>query len=559
MSDAASFDAIMQCNLLEVFCEALDAAIFVTDKRDEISFASVRLMQHFPVAESAIAAGTRARDLYGALYDAGCRFGTPGGYKDKKREDWVAERVAAAWKERVDTIEASGPDRWFRIVSRRFSSGLGFTVIQDVSEHKKKEILWRTEHERVRMTEEILDTLPVAIAIKDRNLNFAAVNQQFCKMLKVTPETVLGRDIWDIFDPKMAGSLEEADWHLLATGTDREVVIKVDRPEDGPVNFLHRAKRIGKAGNHYLSMSFDELPMENNSAGAIATSDMTLAAGGTGGIAVTHGDGATLSAGENKIEVLRKVAYVNTGNGGAAVIADAAGHGIELCIIRSENEFSAFLPAIKSAGILLDLVVIEPNADFAFATLSAKYGIRHRMLSPGVNVMESIIDAFERRSQPLPQPEAPPPMTPAAEPVAETRPAEIDIVAVEDNPVNRMVIEQILESLGLNFLVVTSGREAIDTITTLRPQMVLVDISLPDMGINDFMPALEPRLKEAGIKPPVIGLIPKDSIDQRQICRQAGLADAIAKPLSPEAVDRALRKHLFHEPHHSASSAKSAA
>ena len=78
MSDAASFDAIMQCNLLEVFCEALDAAIFVTDRLDELSFASVRLMHLFPVGQSAIAPGTRARDLYGALFDAGCRFGAAG-------------------------------------------------------------------------------------------------------------------------------------------------------------------------------------------------------------------------------------------------------------------------------------------------------------------------------------------------------------------------------------------------------------------------------------------------------------------------------------------------
>ena len=57
MNDAASFDAILQCNLLEVFCEALGAAIFVTDKLDEISFASIRLLHLFPIRESAIAPG----------------------------------------------------------------------------------------------------------------------------------------------------------------------------------------------------------------------------------------------------------------------------------------------------------------------------------------------------------------------------------------------------------------------------------------------------------------------------------------------------------------------
>ena len=65
MSDAASFDAIMQCNLLEVFCEALDAAIFVTDKLDELCFASVRLMHLFPISPNTITPGTRAREPSG--------------------------------------------------------------------------------------------------------------------------------------------------------------------------------------------------------------------------------------------------------------------------------------------------------------------------------------------------------------------------------------------------------------------------------------------------------------------------------------------------------------
>ena len=60
MNDAASFDAIMQCNLLEVFCEALGAAIFVTDRLDQITFASIRLLHFYPIRQNAIEPGGRA-------------------------------------------------------------------------------------------------------------------------------------------------------------------------------------------------------------------------------------------------------------------------------------------------------------------------------------------------------------------------------------------------------------------------------------------------------------------------------------------------------------------
>jgi CheY-like chemotaxis protein/PAS domain-containing protein len=551
MGDAASFDAIMQYSLLEVFCEALGAAVFVTDKLDEVSFASVRLMHHFPIRESQFAPGTRARDLYGALYDAGCRFGYSGGFKDKKREDWIAERVASAWKERVDAIEPSGPDRWFRVISRRFSSGLGFTIIQDVTEHKKKEQQWRTDHERVRMTEEILDALPVAIAVKDRNLNFAAVNRQFCRNLNTAPDAILGASVWDIFEPVLAGSLEEADWHLLATGEDRESIVKIDRPEGQSASFLHRARRIGKAGSHYIAMSFDELPLEKFAGSTSAEDpDLVLAVGGEQGIVATQGDGRNLVGEAARLEKGHKVVYVSADADEAGIVRQAAARNIELCIVRNETEFGAFLTAITEAGIRIDLVVIDPSADFTFATLAARYGIRHRMLSPGADPMESIIDAFERKSRPVPAPARP--STPA-------EPQTIDVLAVEDNPVNRLVVEQILENLGLDFLVVSEGRKAVEKIAEFKPQVVLVDVTLPDMEIDEFIPALKLSTKDSGAKPPVIGMISRDSAEQRQACKQAGMVDIISKPLSSEAVDRMLRKHLFNDTERSGQVAISAA
>ena len=143
-------------------------------------------------------------------------------------------------------------------------------------------------------------------------------------------------------------------------------------------------------------MTFDELPVET--VAMVIPPALTLA-NGANGVAATHGDGLALISAEKNVERLHKVAYVNTTTSGAAIVAQAAMRGIELCIICSENEFSAFLPAVKAAGITIDLVMIEPNADFAFATLSVKHGIRHRTLSPGADVLESIIDAFERPSR----------------------------------------------------------------------------------------------------------------------------------------------------------------
>jgi PAS domain S-box-containing protein len=537
MGDGASFDAILQCNLLEVFCEALNAAILVTDKLDCVSFASVRLLHHFPLAETALAPGGRLRDVYAALYDAGCRFGCSGGYKDKKREDWIAERVASAWRERTDAIEPCGPDRWFRVVSRRFPSGLGLTIIQDVTDHKKKETAWRVESQRVQMTEEILDSLPIAIAVKDRDLNFAAVNQQFCKMLGVSAESAIGKNVWDFFEPELAGRLEEADWHLLATGEARENTITVNRPEGGAVHFLHRAKRVGKAGSHFISMSFDELPPDRVLLPGAAKVDILLATSAGGLISGT--DTALPSAAASGGDGRPQVACVLPGGDRPDLVAAAAMRGIDLCILHTERELAAFLPAAEGAGLVLDLVAVGAGASPAFCAIATEHGIRHRMLSPDADILDAVIDALERRSRLV--------STSALVALEPAKPQTgIDVLAIEDNPVNRLVIEQILESLGLSFVVLADGGEALGHISELKPRCVLADTSMPDIDIAGFMTTLEPLL-DAGDRPPVIGLIAADTPDQRRICEAAGLAGVIAKPLSPEAIDLAFRTYVLHD------------
>jgi CheY-like chemotaxis protein/PAS domain-containing protein len=560
MSDAASFDAIMQCNLLEVFCEALGAAIIVTYKLDEVSFASVRLLHFFPISENAIAAGSRARDLYGALFDAGCRFGSAAGLKDKKREDWIAERVTSAWKERVDTIEQSGPDRWFRIVSRRFASGLGLTVIQDVSEHKKKELHWRTEQERVRMTEEILDQLPTAVAVKDRNLNFAAVNRQFCTMLKVPPEAVLGRSVWEIFEPGLAAALEEADWHQLSTGEDRQMIIRMNHSASDPEFILYRVRRIGRPGHHYLALTFDPIPMQDVASGTLAPADLVLRVGGEDRKLASDAEMVPPKAEDHLPEPARKVLYVNPRAAAATgIVSDAKVAGIELCVVGSERELAALLPAIHEAGLTLDLIAIDSHAGADYAAIASKHGIRHAVLPFGGNVMSGIVDVLEDRVtlQPvhLHQPQAAPKSEAHPEPEA----GALDILAIEDNPVNQLALEQIFESLGLNFVLVKTGKDAVEKIKDIDPRMILADITLPDMPVTDLMPALEPLLRQKAARPPVIGLITSDSSEQRQIARSAGFIDAIAKPLSPDAIDLAIRKHVLHERSHETKNAKTAA
>ena len=527
MNDAASFDAMLQCNLLEVFCEALGAAIFVTDKLDEISFASIRLLHLFPIRESAIAPGGRARDLYGALYDAGLRFGDGERPGIVAREDWIAERIASAWKERVDKVEQAGPDRWMRIVSRRFSSGLGFVVIQDVTEQRKKELLLRAEQERVKLTEEILDTLPVAVAVKDRNLNYVAVNDEFCRLIGMSRDMILGQGTWDALAPELAGRIEQLDWQLLSSGEPGLAHITHTRPDGQTFTLERRARRLGKPGSHFVAVSLtEEARREEDRGETVDRFEVALEAAARPIVAVP--------------EPLSNILFLtDTKRQDQALKLALRAHGADLCYVRDVPEFAAFLPAASAAGVAIDLVIIDYEFDPAAFNIAAANALNFRMLPTRADeslIMAEILTALPqlpRRSLEAPSIEPPPLIEEPVTAPEVPQPAGLDVLAVEDNPVNRIVLEQILGSLSLSFHIVGCAADGLADYAASAARVVLSDTTLPDMSATDFALGLR-QIDPSAV---LVALVPSDTEENHRKAKAAGFDYSLSKPLSAEAVD----------------------
>lgn len=538
MNDAASFDAILQCNLLEVFCEALGAAIFVTDKFDEISFASIRLLHLFPIRESAIASGSRARDLYGALYDSGLRFGSEA--RDvARREDWIAERTACSWKERIDRVEQVGPERWIRIVSRRFSSGLGFVVIQDVSEQKKKELLLRNEQERVKLTEDILDTLPVAIAVKDRNLNYVAVNQEFCRLIGKPEEAILGHGTWNALSPELAGRIEQLDWQLLSSGEPGLAHITHVRPDGQSFALERRAQRLGKPGSHYIAVSIVQ-DGDRRSEGGLPIH----APGSTPEAARPQTAPSDIAASLRNVLLLTE-----TRRQDQALKLALRAHGADLCIIRDVPEFAAFLPAAVDAGLTIDLVLIDFEFDAAAFNVAAAANLNFRMLPASADestIMADVLHVLALPRLPLEPPSIEPPALPVADMAQRTVDApepdasRLDILCVEDNPINRMVLEQMLGSMAVSFRIAATAAEGLADFARARPRLLLADTTLPDMSAADFV------LKIRHLDPAatIVALVTADSTDMHRKAAAAGFDHTLAKPLSAEVLGKLVPEWL---------------
>ncbi|MEZ5894520.1 MAG: response regulator [Parvularculaceae bacterium] len=120
----------------------------------------------------------------------------------------------------------------------------------------------------------------------------------------------------------------------------------------------------------------------------------------------------------------------------------------------------------------------------------------------------------------------------------------IDVLVAEDNEVNRMVVGHILDNAGLSYEMAENGREAVRKFIELRPRLILMDVSMPEM--NGFEATAQIRSMEAaeGAHTPIIGVTAHAVNGDRENCLQAGMDDYVAKPVSPQKLSEKIRQYL---------------
>ncbi len=108
------------------------------------------------------------------------------------------------------------------------------------------------------------------------------------------------------------------------------------------------------------------------------------------------------------------------------------------------------------------------------------------------------------------------------------------LLLVEDDRVNRKLMNTILVHLGYTPLIACDGREAVEMFRRERPDCVLLDLQMPKMG--GYEASLEMRALEAGESPGhraflaalTANILPED----RQRCFDSGMDEHLAKPFS---------------------------
>lgn len=126
------------------------------------------------------------------------------------------------------------------------------------------------------------------------------------------------------------------------------------------------------------------------------------------------------------------------------------------------------------------------------------------------------------------------------------------ILIVDDDPAGRKVIESVLFAQGYRLEYAASGREALQKAGELRPDLILLDLMLPEMDGLEVCQRLrsDPELAEA----PVVVVTALDDRNTRIACLDAGADDFITKPFDraelrarARSITRLNRYRLLHQ------------
>ncbi|KAB1113475.1 response regulator [Neorhizobium galegae] len=548
MNDLASADANIQAVMLEVISEGISGGVFVYDKNDLIVFASQQLLTLLPVPKSFLAPGTRLRDFLGAVYDGGGRFLTDvsGPRRMLSREDWVAEQIATLWKERAESQERRGTDRWLSFTKRRLSSGYGVCVVRDISDHKKREEQWRADMERVQITEEVLDNLPFPITVKDSSLTFVAVNKMAANFLDLPPEAILGHKGSDIHPPQVEQRLDRINRGVLDLGEPQQMSELVTRPDGSQVVIIANKYRIGKPGRYYLVTAMEDIT------GLVATDEdgeQIKPRMSRGGLITTslarqeHNVPATVTvASDTTPPSNRKVLVASSDPRTSAEALEILDDlGFDTSSVSDGEELELFLQLAKEASIAIDLVVVDTLADKACLEIVQRHRIPALAIN-GVRVKRELAAGVTRQfSQPATHETAGDEDTRIVSQTGESD--GIDILVAEDNEVNQIVFSQILEGLGYRYVIAADGEEAVRLWQERSPRLILMDITLPKLSGFDASVRIR-NLETIDNSIPIIGVLPQAFERDRDQCFASGMNEVILKPISPEALEAVFQTFL---------------
>jgi PAS domain S-box-containing protein len=125
-------------------------------------------------------------------------------------------------------------------------------------------------------------------------------------------------------------------------------------------------------------------------------------------------------------------------------------------------------------------------------------------------------------------------------PARVNKPAEegLRILLAEDNPINMMLIRELLRRRGHSVVEVTTGNAAVKTLQEGNFDLLLTDIHMPGMdGIEAARAIRAGEARSGRLRTPIVALTADALEDGKRACQDAGMDGFLTKPVDPAELE----------------------
>jgi CheY-like chemotaxis protein len=116
------------------------------------------------------------------------------------------------------------------------------------------------------------------------------------------------------------------------------------------------------------------------------------------------------------------------------------------------------------------------------------------------------------------------------------------VLVIEDNDQNLYLVTFLLEKHGLEVVAARDGRSGIELATSVKPDLILLDIQLPVLDGYSVARSIRetPELQAV----PIIAVTSYAMVGDRERCLASGCTDYIEKPIDPGSFIEQVTRHL---------------
>lgn len=117
------------------------------------------------------------------------------------------------------------------------------------------------------------------------------------------------------------------------------------------------------------------------------------------------------------------------------------------------------------------------------------------------------------------------------------------VMVVEDDPINMMLITEVLRKMGFEIIRAENGRQALEILPHHQPELIFMDVNMPELD-GFATTRLIRQMPEPHRSIPIIALTAEAMQGDKERCIEAGMNSYVSKPFRLEEIESVLKNKI---------------